>query len=116
MGRGDSVVQPHGMGGVRGERRDTHRNTHTHTEEHRRECCTCTLATCPLKSAQHPARKGRHKVQGSVDPMFLPEKKSLNGFRSRRSVFSNLLAVWDVSVAGITESEAEDLVEAKVRN
>ena len=29
---GDSAVQPHSMGGVRGERRDTH--THTHTQEH----------------------------------------------------------------------------------
>ena len=43
----------------------------------------------------------------------LSEKKSLNGFWSRRSVFSNLLAVWDVSLAGITEIEAEDVVEAK---
>ena len=29
---GHSAVQPHGVGGVGGERRDTH--THTHTQEH----------------------------------------------------------------------------------
>ena len=44
---------------------------------------------------------------------FVARKKSLNGFWSRRSVFLNLLAVWDVSLAGITEFEAEDVVEAK---
>ena len=40
------------LGGSGGERRDTHRNTHTHTQERTRECCTCPLATCPLKSAR----------------------------------------------------------------
>ena len=28
----------------------------------------------------------------------LARKKSLNGFSSRKSIFSNLLAVWDVSL------------------
>ena len=42
----------------------------------------------------------------------IARKKSLNGFWSRRSIFSNLLAVWDVSLTGVTEFEAEDVAEA----
>ena len=49
---GGSAVQPHSMGGVRGERRDTHTHTHTHTQAHTRELCTYSLVTDPLKSAR----------------------------------------------------------------
>ena len=49
---GDSAVQSHTMGGVRGERRDTHTHTQEHTQERTRECCTYPLATYPLKSAR----------------------------------------------------------------
>ena len=54
-GGGDSAVQPHSMGGVRGgEEGHTHTHTHTqeHTQERTRECCTYPLATYPLKSAR----------------------------------------------------------------
>ena len=37
---GDSAVRPHSMAGVGGE---------GHTQERARECCTCPLATYPLK-------------------------------------------------------------------
>ena len=43
-------------------------------------------------------------------------KKSLNRFWSRRSIFSNILAVWDVSLTGLTEFEAEDVAEPTDRN
>ena len=49
---GDSAVQPHSMGGVRGGE-EGHTQEHTHTEERTRECCTYPLATYPLKSARN---------------------------------------------------------------
>ena len=47
---GDSAVQSHSVGGVRGGRGGTH--TQEHTQERTRECCTYPLATYPLKSAR----------------------------------------------------------------
>ena len=41
------------------------------------------------------------------------QQKEPNGFWSWRSIFSNLLAVRDVSLLGITEFEAEAAVEGK---
>ena len=50
---GDSAVQPHCMGGVRGrEKGHTHTHRNTHTQERTRECCTYPLATYSLKSAR----------------------------------------------------------------
>ena len=46
---GDSAVQPHNVGGVRGEEG----HTQEHTQEHTREFCTYPLATYPLKSARN---------------------------------------------------------------
>ena len=46
---GDSAVQPHSMGGVRGGEEG---DTQEHTQERTCECCTCPLATCLLKSAR----------------------------------------------------------------
>ena len=46
---GDSAVEAHSMGGVRGGEEG---HKHTHTQERARECCTYPLATYPLKSAR----------------------------------------------------------------
>ena len=48
---GDSAVQSHSVGGVRGGE-EGHTQEHTHTQERTRECCTYPLATYPLKSAR----------------------------------------------------------------
>ena len=67
---GDSAVQSHSMGGVRGgeeahthththtHHTHTHTGTHTHTQERTRECCTYPLATYPLKSARLVVSRG----------------------------------------------------------
>ena len=47
---GDSAVQSHSMGGVRGMSMEGH--TQEHTQERTRECCTYPLATYPLKRAR----------------------------------------------------------------
>ena len=51
----------------------------------------------------------------SVLELVLPEKKSLNGFWSRRSMF-RIFWLFGMSLVGITEFEAEALVEAMDRN
>ena len=81
---GDSAVQPHSMGGVRGGEEG---HTQEHTRERTRECCTYPLATHPLKSARISGpdtpdsckRRARSQGQGTSHPNGAPGESGSRG-------------------------------------
>ena len=87
---GDSAVQPHSMGGVRGVEEG---HTQEHTQERTRECCTCPfkISDLPLKMRPRVGLQKREKKKTEeIQKCRGPKMTNLALFRYSCSYFWGL--------------------------